>query len=163
MNDSDMFPLNEEQERIKVIKIGIQRALASIDDYEMHLAIEFATSYAETHRYLQTADILDAWRESKNVAHRSVAIKDWRNKWGGFSTRLKSMGMIKPIGRVRCTKIHSHNNSAVHYESMIYTGNEPDLPHAFTHLAELVAQVEGGIKPIKNAIWEAYTQGVEQK
>lgn len=162
MFSEDMFSLTNEEERIKAIRIGIQRALASIDDYDLQLAIEFAVAYAERHRYLQTADILAAWRLTDNVTHRRIANKDWRNKWGGFATRLKSMGLITPIGRVRCTNVQSHSNSAVEYESCIYVGNEPDRDHAYETLAKLVEDVEAEEKTIKQAIWAAYTHGVEQ-
>lgn len=163
MQQVDSFPVTEPGKRIEAIMDGIRRAYVGIDNYDMQLATAFAVDYCQTHRYFEGGDMLAAWRKCENIAHRAVATKNWRNKWGAFMPSLKKIGLITAVDRVKPKNIQSHNHSAVLWESNIYVGPEPERACGYSELARLNSLVEAGELPVKNAIWRAYKMGVERQ
>ena len=125
------------------------------------LALEYIRQWAETH-YTYTGDeVLAAYREDGGPA--ADAGRDSRVNWGQAMNAAEKAGIHKTIGRVKPRSPHSHIASTCLRQSRVFKGEPPSdtvsSKHYVTHLWRMVAERE---MTVKEALWCAYTHGVEQ-
>ena len=123
-------------------------------------AQEFIKEWAKTHYRYTGDEILVAYRAAGGP--EEDAGRDRRLNWGQAMTAAEKAGVHRVIGRVKPRSPHSHIASTCLRQSIIFVGDVPDggktAKHYVAHLRSRVATRE---ITLKQALWAAYTYGVE--
>lgn len=124
-------------------------------------ALDFIRSYAEKN-YTYTGDqVLEAYREAGGPMED--AGRGNRINWGNLMNDAEAAGVHIVIGRVKPRTKHCHVASTCLRKSLVFKGEAPadiDIPKQVINGLWSAACVERDIT-VKDALWMAYTYGVE--
>lgn len=126
-------------------------------------ALDFIREYAETH-YTYTGDeVFEAYKEAGHVPVSEDAGRASRINWGNMMDAAESAGTHVVCGRVKPRASHCHVASTCLRKSLVFLGTPPpdvDIPKEYIIGLWREACVDRNIT-VKEALWMAYTYGVE--
>jgi hypothetical protein len=112
-----MTPKEKADIRSSVIGYAIECSLKSVTQEEWEIVAPwFIKTFLPKHHIFTGDEVLEAFRATKHP----IALRNWRNRWGGLMSHWCAMGYMVKIGKSKVKAIHSHMDTLCQYRSNYY-------------------------------------------